>query len=127
MSRLKYELDKELEQEVDRIEKEIRGVFINAVDKAKEVTIRVDTGFMKGNWFFSTTKEHSEIDRGDKQVNASALSASSLSSWSLGDSGFIVNRTKYVSYHDTGTIYMYPLFLTFQIEEYIKKELSKIK
>ena len=121
---------KDLARTVGDIEKDVRKVLINAVEVAVGVNAdRVDTGFMISNWYFTRMIPKGEPLKNEGQVGGGkeALSLRNAIKWKFGENAFIVNNTEYASYHDLGTVYITPLFISFQVEHYIEKELRKIK
>lgn len=129
MSILLKQLMKELDDASGEIEKEVKKVLFNGVGVAQSATTRVDTGFFKNNWFFSLKGDQQEIKNPGTGIFPSKIgaTASNIKKWKFGENAFIVNNTEYGSYHDLGTIYIRPLFITFRVETYLEKELSKIK
>lgn len=129
MSILLKQLMKELDDVSEKIEREVKVVLFNGVGVAQLATTRVDTGFFKNNWFFSRKGDIPEIKNDGTGIYPSkaGLTMSNLKKWNFGQDAFIVNNTNYASYHDVGTIYMTPLFISFQVETYLEKQLSKIK
>ena len=130
MGKLARQLRKELGAELGRVEKEIRGVLLNARSEAIRINeSRVDTGFMINNWFISKTNRHPEIKNpGDGSFPTKVgLTARNISSWNFGENIFLINNTEYASYHDLGTIHITPLFISFQVEHYIERHINRIK
>ena len=129
MSILLKQLMKELDDVSDEIERKVKTVLFNGVGEAQKVTTRVDTGFFKNGWFFSTRSNHPEEknDGTGVYLPKAGATVSNIKKWKFGENAFIVNNTEYGSYHDLGTIYIRPLFITFRVETYLEKELSKIK
>lgn len=129
MSILLKQLMKELGKVSDEIEREVKVVLFNGVGVAQDVTTRVDTGFFKNNWFFDVKNNHKEEKNTGTGIITSktAVTVSNIKKWKFGENAFIVNNTEYGSYHDLGTIYIRPLFITFRVETYLEKELSKIR
>lgn len=129
MSILLGQLMKELDAVSDEIEKEVKAVLFNGVGVAQDATIRVDTGFFKNNWFFSLTDIHQEAENDGTGIYPSkvAVTVGNIRRWKFGGNAFIVNNTNYGSFHDVGTIYITPLFISFQVEAYLEKQLSRIK
>lgn len=129
MSILLKQLMKELDDVSDKIEREVKAVLFNGVGVAQDVTTRVDTGFFKNGWFFDVRNNHKEEKNDGTGIITpkAAVTVSNIKKWKFGENAFIVNNTEYGSYHDLGTIYIRPLFITFRVETYLEKELSKIK
>lgn len=132
MGKLLDDLKKELNNEIEGIEKEVRKVLFNAVGVAQKINEeRVDTGFMINNWFFARslpTGEPLKRPQGEQAYSPMAAATSrNITNWKLGENAFIVNNVEYASYHDLGTIHISPLFISFQVENYLNRELSRIK
>ena len=129
MGKFKNAVMKDLDRAIEDIEGDIRKVLVNAVEVAQfAVKDRVDTGFLINNWYFTRSKPTSPELKNEGQVSPpkDALTIRNVGKWKFGDNAFIVNNTNYASYHDLGTVYIVPLFISFQVEAYIEKEVSKI-
>ena len=133
MGKFKNAVMVDLTKEIQQIEKKVKKIIFNSVRVAQEVNKeRVDTGFMVNNWYFAPDIPSGEAKK--RPTNATSFqstsftqTAANLRSWKLGDQGYVVNNTEYASYHDLGTVYITPLFITFQVEAYVEREIRKIK
>ncbi len=121
---------KDLDKAVEDIERDVRKVLVNAVEVAQDVSSeRVDTGFMVNNWYFSKNEPRgAELKNTGQSFSSQAgLTLRNITNWKLGENAFIVNNTEYASFHDLGTVYLTPLFISFQVQAYAERELRKIK
>lgn len=132
MGKFKNAVMKDLDRAIEDIEGDIRKVLVNAVEVAQMVIKdddRIITGYLVNNWYFTRVKPTGpELEnKGQSFLPKTSLTLRNVSKWKFGDNAFIVNNTNYASYHDLGTVYITPLFISFQVEAYVEKEVRKIR
>jgi hypothetical protein len=133
MGKFKDAVMVDLSDEIERIEKKVKKIIFNSVGVAQEINReRFETGFMTNNWYFGLTipagtEKKRPPNAGEFQTTSATQTAANLRKWNLGDVGYVINNVEYASYHDLGTVYITPLFLSFQVETYVEKQIRKIR